>query len=215
MKRDRATREERIQKASRHRREEEKEELRQTILKVAGELFLEQGYDRFSMRHIAEEIGYSPGTLYLYFRDKDALLFTIVDEGFSCFEQQLAQALASSNDPLVQLQALGRAYVTFGLHNPVYYQLMFQRRVDFLMQTRVGEQNPRLEAFHVLQKTVQAAMDMDMIQAGDAESISDALWAMVHGIVTLAISVPKFDTQRLPRLIDVALDLLFKALAQR
>jgi AcrR family transcriptional regulator len=29
----------------------------QTILKTAGELFLEQGYDGFSMRHLAQQKG--------------------------------------------------------------------------------------------------------------------------------------------------------------
>jgi AcrR family transcriptional regulator len=92
------TRSERIRKASRHRREHEKEELRQMILKTAGELFLEQGYDRFSMRQLAERIGYSVATPYLYFRDKDDLLFTVVDEGFAHFKLQLVEAAASSDD---------------------------------------------------------------------------------------------------------------------
>src|SRR5690349_8886038 len=92
-------RNERIRKASRHRREQEKAELRQTILKAAGELFLKQGYDRFSMRQLAEHIGYSVATPYLYFRDKDDLLFTVVDEGFTRFQQQLQDAAASSEDP--------------------------------------------------------------------------------------------------------------------
>src|SRR5215475_11529096 len=99
MERKTVAREERIRKASRNRREQEKEELRQTILKAAGELFLEQGYDRFSMRHLAETIGYSAATLYLYFRDKDDLLFTVVDEGYKRFVRQLATASTSSSDP--------------------------------------------------------------------------------------------------------------------
>lgn len=68
------TRVERTRQASRHRREQEKEELQQLILKAAGELFLEQGYDRFSLRQVAERIGYSATTIYLYFEDKDDLL---------------------------------------------------------------------------------------------------------------------------------------------
>jgi AcrR family transcriptional regulator len=69
--------------ATRYQRKQEKEELRQTILKAAGALFLEQGYDRFSMSRLAQEIGYSDATLYLYFRNKDDLLFTVVDKAFS------------------------------------------------------------------------------------------------------------------------------------
>lgn len=214
MKRNTATRGERIRTASRHRRDEEKEELRQTILKAAGALFLEQGYDRFSMRHVAEEIGYSVATLYLYFRDKDDLLFTVVDEGFTRFGKQLDQAAASSTDPWERLSALGEAYVTFGLRNPVYYQLMFLWRTDFLTQTRPGEQQPRMESFRVLQDAVQYAMDAGVMQPGDAESYSDALWAMMHGIVALSISMPVFDTERTQKLIALARDMIFKAFAQ-
>ena len=214
LERNIATRRERIQKASRHRREQEKKELRQTILKTAGELFLEQGYDRFSMRRLAEEIGYSAATLYLYFRDKDDLLFTVVDEGFTRFEKQLIEAAASSADPWTRLNALAQAYVTFGLRNPIYYQLMFLQRVDFLIQARAGEQQPRLAALHVLQDAVQSAMDAGVMQPGDVESYSDALWAMMHGIVALAMSMPMFDAERLQKLTAVAREMIFKAFSK-
>lgn len=83
MNRNTATRRERIRTASRYQRKQEKEELRQTILEAAGALYLEQGYDRFSMSRLAQEIGYSDATLYLYFRNKDDLLFTVVDKVFT------------------------------------------------------------------------------------------------------------------------------------
>src|SRR2546428_13605803 len=89
------TRAERVRNASRQRRAHEKQELRAAILAAAGKLFDEQGYERFSLRQVAELIGYSPTTIYLYFKDKDDLLFTVVDEGFDRFGQQLADAAAS------------------------------------------------------------------------------------------------------------------------
>ncbi len=55
--------------------------MRQAILTASTELFLEHGYHNFSLRQVAEKIGYSPGTIYLYFQDKDAILFTIMEEG--------------------------------------------------------------------------------------------------------------------------------------
>lgn len=213
MEQEAPTRVERIRKASRHRREQEKEELRQVILKVAGELFLEQGYDRFSMRQLAERIGYSATTLYLYFRDKDDLLFTLVDDGFARFGRQLAHAANSSADPWVRLTALGHAYITFGLHNPVYYQLMFLWRTDYLTEARAGEQQPRLATFHILQDAVQYALDRGAMQPGDAQTYSDLLWATLHGVITLAISMPTmFDEGRIQTLSDVALVALRKAL---
>src|ERR1700693_210636 len=160
----------RLRKAIRHRQVQEKQELRQAILTAAGELFLEQGYERFSLRKVAERIGYSPTTIYLYFRDKDDLLFTVVDEGFERFGQQLAAAAASTEDPWERLIALGRAYIAFGLQNPVYYQLMFMQRTDFLTQRQVGESQPRIASFRVLQQTVQQAIDAGVLRPVYVES---------------------------------------------
>ena len=198
------TQAQRLHQAIRHRQEREKQELRQAILAAAGELFLEQGYERFSLRKVAERVGYSPTTIYLYFRDKDDLLFTVVEEGFERFSQQLAAAAQSQEDAWERLIALGRAYVAFGLQNPVYYQLMFMQRADFLTHTPVGESQPRIMSFQVLRQTVQQAIDDGVLRPGDAESYSDVLWALVHGMVSLAISMPMFDAARIQRTMEIA-----------
>src|SRR6266480_2883164 len=173
------TQAERLRQAIRHRQDQEKQELRQTILTTAAELFLEQGYNHFSLRKVAERIGYSPTTIYLYFHNKDDLLFTVVDEGFVRFGQQLAAAAESQEDPWERIIALGRAYITFALQNPVYYQIMFLQRTDFLTQKAVGESQPRIASFQMLQQAVQQAIDAGVLRPGDVESYSDVLWALV------------------------------------
>jgi AcrR family transcriptional regulator len=208
------TQAQRLRQAIRHRQEREKQELRQAILAAAGELFLEQGYERFSLRKVAERVGYSPTTIYLYFRDKDDLLFTVVEEGFERFAQQLAAAAQSQEDVWERLIALGRAYVAFGLQNPVYYQLMFMQRADFLTHTPVGESQPRIMSFQVLRQTVQQAIDAGVLRPGDAENYSDVLWALVHGMVSLAISMPMFDAARIQRTMETAWEMECQGLRQ-
>ncbi|MBE3560071.1 MAG: TetR/AcrR family transcriptional regulator [Ktedonobacteraceae bacterium] len=198
------TQSERLHQAIRHRQDQQKQELRQAILNAAGELFLEQGYDRFSLRKVAERIGYSPTTIYLYFRDKDDLLFTVVDEGFARFRQQIAAAAAGTQDCWQRLIALGRAYMTFGLENPVYYQLMFMQRTDFLTRKPAGKDQPRIAAFQVLRQAVQEAIDAGVLRPGDAECYSNVLWAVVHGMVSLAISLPTYYAPHIQRTMEVA-----------
>src|SRR6266516_2121668 len=207
------TQAERLRKAIRHRQAQEKQELRQAILTAAGELFLEQGYERFSLRKVAERIGYSPTTIYLYFHNKDDLLFTVVDEGFVRFGQKLAAA-ESQEDPWERIIALGRAYITFALQNPVYYQLMFLQRTDFLTQRQVGESQPRIASFRMLQQAVQQAIDAGVLRPGDVESYSDVLWALVHGIASLALSMPTFDASRLERTMETAWQMECRGLRQ-
>ncbi len=52
------------------RKQREKEEMRHLILEAAKKIFLTKGYEQASIRNIAEEIEYSPGTIYLYFKEK-------------------------------------------------------------------------------------------------------------------------------------------------
>lgn len=209
------TQDERLRLAIRRRQTQEKQELRQAILTAAGTLFLEQGYEHFSLRKVAERIGYSATTIYLYFRNKDDLIFSVVDEGYERFTQQLAAAVESQGDAWERLIALGRAYVAFGLQNPVYYQLMFMQRTDFLVCPPEGESQPRMASLQILQQTVQQAIDAGVLRPGDAESYSDALWALVHGMVSLAITMPMFDAARIQRTMKTAWEMTCQGLRQR
>ena len=117
------SRTQRTRTASRQRREQEKEELRQTILAAAAALFLEHGYEAFSLRQVAEQIGYSPTTIYLHFEDKTDLLFAVVDNAYAEFSRRLQAAYNTTTDALARIRALGQAYVDFGLANPVIFRI--------------------------------------------------------------------------------------------
>jgi len=184
----------------RRRRSGEKEQVRNLILEMAGGMFVELGYNAFSMRKLAERLQYSPATLYLYFRDKDALLFTIVDEALLRFRSKLTQAAEGISDPWERLERLGAAYLEFGLQNPAYYQLMFTWRIDYLLGSRQEEELPRIHVLQVLVDVVADAMEQGAMQPGDPGAHSDYLWATMHGIVTLAIQMPMFDEARVERL---------------
>ncbi len=55
------------------RKERERERRRQQIIVAAKRVFSEKGFNRATMEDIAHEAELSPGTLYLYFKNKDDL----------------------------------------------------------------------------------------------------------------------------------------------
>lgn len=191
--------------SSQARRAEHKQALRQSILDAAAKLFVNDGYDAVSMRRIAEQIGYTPTTIYLHFAGKDEILFALLDEGYGRLGVQLAEAAASQVDPLRRIEVVGRAYIAFGLGNPMHYQLMFMRRADFLVAKLAERREGRPDAFGVLQVAVQAAQDAHTIRPGDALTHSTALWAVVHGVVALAIALPVFDPAFVQQVTDLTL----------
>ena len=187
------TRTKRIQTASAKRRAQQKLELRRTILDAATQLFQTHGYEHFSLRQVAEAIGYSPTTIYLHFKNKDELLYHTAIEGFVKFGDSLKAAYDNAPDPLSRFEAIGRAYVKFGLEFPVHYRLMFMQRGEMLYQETPEGYPSIVDAFGLLELSVEACMKAGVFKLQDVRSLSAMVWAQVHGIVALTISMPEFD----------------------
>jgi len=64
----------------RARREREKHDMRIAILEAATNIIIEEGYDKLSMRKIADAIEYTPTTLYNYYKDKAQIIDGISKE---------------------------------------------------------------------------------------------------------------------------------------
>lgn len=203
------TRTMRTRHASRARRAQEKQDLRQAILQAASREFLEHGYESFSLRRVAERIGYSATTIYLYFKNKDELLLATVQDGFVAFDADIQQAAKATHDPVERIAVLGRTYITFGLDNPELYRLMFMQRSDFYFMPHLigsGTLAPVIEdqkaapagahhgaphravAQELLVEAVETAMRAKLIRPNNPLLIADSLWASVHGLVALANS---------------------------
>src|SRR5579864_4345987 len=109
------------------RRERHKRELRRVILDAAREIFAREGYESFSMRRLAKKIEYSPGSIYLHFKNKEELFETLVEESFERLRQALNRIKNghAEEDPAAALKKGLRAYVDFGLRNPNDYRFAF------------------------------------------------------------------------------------------
>lgn len=208
-----STRAERIRAASDLRRREHRADLSRAILDAATELFLAHGYEGFSLRQVAEQVGYAPTAIYRHVGDKDALLAEIAGRGFRRLGRALEEAVARAADPLARLRAAGDAYARWGLEHPVEYRLMFMQRHDLLFEERIRE--PRLagdeaagtaDAFAVLGRAVHEAMGAGVLRRGDPRMTAQALWAVVHGVVSLAIAESSaFSADRVTAVLDLAL----------
>ncbi len=168
---------------------------RGAILAEATRLFQQHGVDGFSMRQIAGAIGFSATTIYLYFKDKNDLMYAVCVAGFEEFGASLEQAAASHADPVERLRALGRAYIDFALTHPLHYDVMFIRPKEWaigaMTDERVGTDRADPPSLAGLVTAVQAAVDAGALheQAGDVRELAMRLWAGLHGVAALAISM--------------------------
>lgn len=197
------------------RRQQEKENLRQTILDTAREMFAEEGYASVSMRKIADKIEYSPTTIYLYFKDKNDLFRQICEETFARLGQKLQSIGVKHGKSIEGLRAGLRAYVEFGLEHPKHYEVTFMMPLmEKLKETAEHEYSDSLgkKAFDYLRNGVLDCMESGEIEKGDVALVSQTLWAGIHGVTSLLIGHEGFPFVEKKALVDSVIDTMLKGL---
>nr|MDT0657797.1 TetR/AcrR family transcriptional regulator [Micromonospora sp. DSM 115978] len=81
---------------------------RSRIQAVALELFTEQGYERTSLREIAERLGVTKAALYYHFKSKDDIVNSFVSDRISRLDDLVAWAQTQPVDPAGRRAVLRR-----------------------------------------------------------------------------------------------------------
>ncbi len=195
MKSDLTTRDKRLKKASASRREQGKLELKQQILEAAMELFAIHGYEGFSLRQVAEVIGYSPTTIYLYFANKDDLLLAVALEGFRDFAAALETAYQTTNQGFDRIYTIGKAYFDYGLSHPIQYRLMFMQRGEFLAKPAPSGYTDFGNSFSILIRALEEEIKYRRLKPFEPRTMAALLWSSVHGVVSLALTTSHFPLE--------------------
>ncbi len=161
------------------------ENLRARLLDRAGQLVTERGMAALSLRTLAAEAGTSTTAVYSLFGGKPALLGALFEESFSSFgASQLAVPV--TGDTLADLLALGRAYWTWARAHPDLYGVMFGQVLGGFACT--PEQEASAEAtIGPLSTAVRSGVESGIL-VGDPMTITFAIWAAVHGVVSLVMA---------------------------
>jgi AcrR family transcriptional regulator len=198
------------------RKERQKESLRQEILDASRDILLSGGYAQLSMRGIARRIEYSPTTIYIYFKNKDEILYYLCEEAL---ERQYEVINASGGDepsPILRLRAALRAYIDFALSEPDRYQITYMADISqYVSMASILEQG---SFANKLREIMRSRVNDVLIESGctlDPESVSQVLWAHCHGLVSLLIGRPDFPWVERDKLIEALLDISLSGLVRQ
>jgi AcrR family transcriptional regulator len=201
--------------SAKDRRAREKQQLRQQILDAARDLLVREGYDHLSMRRVADRIDYSPTAIYLHFKDKQDLVFSLCDETFARLVRELETLEADYPDPLVRLRKGMERYIAFGLKNPQHYVPAFilphPEALDSMRQAEiVSADSNALRALGTLRNTIADCVRAKRIRRVDPDITARAFWTALHGITSALIvhrDFPWGDEDKVVRtLLDALVD---------
>ena len=160
-------------------------ELRHLILQSARGLVQKSGLNGLSARAIAKNIGYSPGTLYSVFSNRDELLLRI--QG-ALLEELIAEldGIPAGGRGAARLHDLSDAYISFALRNRELWNLLQQHT------PRPGKLSCELidQNFQRIIALVADAIKSHASKATDADiqQMAHAMWASIHGISAMAVA---------------------------
>ncbi len=134
----------------------------QRILDAAVEVIAERGYFSSPVSAIAKRAGVADGTIYLYFKSKDDVLRTAIDETFNKFHAQVEEEFKTLKGPREQLEYIAQVHLESHAVN---------RNMAILMQTEVRQSARFIAEFshHHLVKYIQVVREV--VRRGQQEGI--------------------------------------------
>ncbi|MFB9531903.1 TetR/AcrR family transcriptional regulator [Nonomuraea roseola] len=159
--------------------------VRGRLVEAAARILAGEGPHALTARRLAGEAGTSTMAVYTYFGGMEEVRGAVRKEGFARLAADL-DATPTSDDPVADLVAAGRAYLSNGLANPHLYRAMFLEKPIDDAAAPEGE-----AAFQRLVEAVRRCMDAGRFDPVDPMGLlgwSVQLWTMRHGLVSLAIA---------------------------
>ncbi|MEX1258459.1 MAG: TetR/AcrR family transcriptional regulator [Gemmatimonadota bacterium] len=158
---------------------------RDRILTCACDLYLDDGFEGFSMRKLARSVGVTAPALYRHFLGKEQVLLEVVGEGYRTLIQYLHPALGGRT-PEERFSLAGAGYMNFALEHPRYYEILYSY-TEFLGLEELPEGIRKLVAGidQFWLDRVRECMDAGILKPDDPELVGRTFWAVSHGLVSI------------------------------
>ena len=202
------------------RKEREKERRRQQIMVAAKRVFSDKGFNKATMEDIAQEAELSPGTLYLYFKNKEELYASL---SLRILQYLLIRVEHVNEEkdagPEEKLKSLVDAMYDVYEFDPLIIINMFHLQSSETLKNL----SPQLmEEIKVLSRKSLGSIAQIFKEGVDKEifidrhpvALADTFWALFSGVVLWLTSKKIIDQRKdyLKQTLDVAFEIFRRGL---
>lgn len=190
-------------------------DLKRALLNETARILREEGEDALSLRRLASSLGVSRTAPYNHFKNKDALLCAVAEEGFARFARAMKAARVRSRgkDGRAATLASVRAYVNFARKHQEYYDLMYSSKswrsgqlTESLATTARGTLRGDIERLQRWQDRGGISKDVDVVR------FAQVYWGTLHGISRLLLDGVYTESSSVAQLCEAAADTLWQRL---
>jgi len=176
------------------RRGEEKERRRAEILDAAEALYAKKGWDALTVDQVARSARLSRALVYVYFRDKDELLFAIGERAMRLLRDRFIAAAAAHPLGMDKVEAIGRAYMAYAYEFPHYFDFCARFQAHSVAVDPGSHEGACRAAGDAAIGAVVQAIETGLrdgsigAQVGEPMLFAVTLWAFTHGTIQLVMA---------------------------
>ena len=159
-------------------------DLRAALIKAGLQVLHKDGLDQLSLRGVARVAEVSAMAPYRHFKDKQALLAALSEDGFKELFESLEQAKEQKPG---DIDHAGLAYLRFAQKEPESYRLMFTHKILCEGEVPKSLKETSAAAFGSLVDTIEIGMAAGSIETTNSTDLAMSAWALVHGVALLLI----------------------------
>ncbi len=174
------------------RKEREKQKRRKAILIAAERIFFSKNGDKRTMDDVAARVELSKGTLYLYFKNKNDLLYGIAERGVVILNGYFAKInkKLSGKD---QLSELGDEFVRFVEDYPKHFELILRFELMVLTPSEIKSSLLMNSPLSILQEIlIKGQKDGSIRNDLTVNDLVVILWSQILGLLQSLLHKEKY-----------------------
>ncbi len=204
------------------RKERERERRRQQIIVAAKRVFSEKGFNKATMEDIAKEAELSPGTIYLYFKNKDELYASLSLRILQYLNIRLEHVAQQKGlNTTERIQALKEAMFDVYNFDPLVVINMFHLQSSETLKNLSPELLAEIKQLSQSSLGVISEIFKEGIQEGvfiekHPVALADVLWALFSGVVLWEESKKLINGEKdyLKETLEVAFDIFGRGITK-
>lgn len=197
---------------------EKQEEIRKIILEVSRNIISREGIEGLSIRKITNAMDYSPSIIYHYFKDKNEIIETIVNEGFEQILTSVRSVKRNEANPVKELKEIFLNYIKAALSIPEEYKaIMLNDDPTLLRRTGLLEKgiSEKSATMHVLCDNLRRGVEQGCYSFCDTELTAQIIWTATFGLIVKLLIEKDIPEEQAERLINHHFQLIFQGILLR
>lgn len=155
------------------------------ILEAACRVVSRHGFQGATVDRVAEEAKIAKGTIYLYFRTKDALFKAAVEQGMENFTDQIRAEITEVKTPLEKIVRLVEASLELSDSKRDFFKMLLLERNFLAASPRHPEATHMLDLYldyiRLIEETIQEGVKAGVLRHHNTEALAFALNECIRG----------------------------------